>query len=129
MRDMTDVLYRQTKQTMESLSVEADHRQGGCDIELVQAWVLIAMYESMRARHQQAWMSAGRVFRLVQGMRFHEVDKTGTTADYALYRCHEEGNDLVKIEEQRRVFWMAYLLDHLMSLRNEWPITLNEHVV
>lgn len=129
MRHLTDALYLQTKKNLDSLVLEADHKAGGYDTEIVQAWLLIATYEYMRACHQQAWMSAGCVFRLVQGMRFHELDKTGRTTDRGRDICHDECNALVKIEEQRRVFWMAYLLDHLMSLRNDWPITLNEHVV
>lgn len=122
-RNLTDALYRQTKQMLVSQNFETDHKDDGCDTEIVQAWLLVAIYESMRASHKQAWMSAGRVYRLVQGFRFHELDKTGTIIE------HEDSNDIVKIEEQRRLFWMAYLLDHLMSLRNDWPITLNEHMV
>ncbi|KAK6381629.1 hypothetical protein LTS17_004688 [Exophiala oligosperma] len=122
-RNLTDALYRQTKQMLVSQNFETDHKDGGCDTEIVQAWLLVAIYESMRASHKQAWMSAGRVYRLVQGFRFHELDKTGTIIE------HEDSNDIVKREEQRRLFWMAYLLDHLMSLRNDWPITLNEHMI
>lgn len=66
-------------------------------------------------------MSAGRAFRLVQLMRLHEIDSP-TKAPVA-------DADLIETEEKRRVFWMAYFLDHLFSMRNNWPITLNEHVV
>lgn len=66
-------------------------------------------------------MSAGRAFRLVQLMRLHEIDSpTKPPVPEA---------DLIETEEKRRVFWMAYFLDHLLSMRNNWPITLNEHVV
>ncbi|OQD91825.1 hypothetical protein PENSOL_c048G06011 [Penicillium solitum] len=37
--------------------------------------------------------------------------------------------DFTEIEEKRRVFWMSYFLDHVISIRDDWPITLNEHVI
>ena len=95
------------------------------DTEEIQAWILIATYESMRTFHRSAWMSAGRAFRLVQLMRLHEIDNP-TNAP-----VHVPGleTELIETEEKRRVFWMAYFLDHLFSMRNNWPVTLNEHVV
>jgi hypothetical protein len=92
------------------------------EVEQVQAFILIATYESMKAYHQLAWMSAGRAFRLVQLMRLHEIDSPSTWLAAA-------DNNFVEVEEKRRAFWMAYFLDHLFSMRNNWPITLNEHVV
>lgn len=118
-RDVTEPLYLETKQMLESLSVEGN-QHSGCDTELLQAWVLVATCESMRTYHRQAWMSAGRAFRLVQAMRFHEIDSP---------RNSPKSGDFIETEERRRVFWMAYFLDHLFSIRNDWPITLNEHVV
>ncbi|KAK9234752.1 fungal-specific transcription factor domain-containing protein [Lipomyces kononenkoae] len=123
-RDMTEPLYHETKQMLESLSFDGNEHSG-CDTELVQGWVLVATYESMRTYHRQAWMSAGRAFRLVQGMRFHEIDSPRN--DSAISSC--ESGDFIETEEKRRVFWMAYFHDHLLSIRNNWPITLNEHVV
>jgi hypothetical protein len=75
----------------------------------------------MRTFHRSAWMSAGRAFRLVQLMRLHEIDSPT--------KLPVPEADLIETEEKRRVFWMAYFLDHLLSMRNNWPITLNEHVV
>lgn len=91
------------------------------DKEEIQVWILIATYESMRTFHRSAWMSAGRAFRLVQLMRLHEIDIPT--------KPPTPGLDLIDTEEKRRVFWMAYFLDHLLSMRDNWPITLNEHVV
>jgi hypothetical protein len=66
-------------------------------------------------------MSAGRAFRLVQLRRLHEIDSPT--------KPQVPDEDFIETEEKRRVFWMAYFLDHLFSMRNSWPITLNEHVV
>lgn len=113
-------LYRETKQMLEAWSLGGNGKTP-IETEQVQAWILVATYESMRTYHQQAWMSAGRAFRLVQLMRLHEIDSPPNSA--------RNGSDFIKTEEKRRVFWMAYFLDHLFSMRNNWPITLNEHVV
>ncbi|KAL4866976.1 hypothetical protein BDV12DRAFT_128559 [Aspergillus spectabilis] len=123
-RDMTEALYQETKRMLESVVGNGDG-QSGCDTELMQAWVLVSICESMRTHHRQAWMSAGRLFRLVQAMRFHEIDspKNDTAGS------SPGSGDYIPDEERRRVFWMAYLLDHLFSMRNDWPITLNEHVI
>ena len=118
---LQDFLHHETKQMLESLSLSGDGSQVPFDTEQVQAWILVATYESMRSWHRLAWMSAGRAFRLVQLMRLHEIDLPT--------RDSISETDLVETEEKRRVFWMAYFLDHLFSMRNNWPITLNEHVV
>ena len=118
-RDFQESFYQETKKMLDSSSIRGDGRS--TDTELVQAWILVATYESMRTYHQQAWMSAGRTFRLVQLMRLHEIDVPTRDAT--------SEKDPTETEEKRRVFWMAYFLDHLFSMRNNWPITLNEHVV
>jgi hypothetical protein len=79
----------------------------------------------MRAYHRQAWMSVGRAFRFLQGMGFHEID----SLDNNKRPPTGIADNFIETEEKRRVFWMAYLLNHLFSIRNDWPITLTEHVV
>ncbi|KAJ5097763.1 fungal-specific transcription factor domain-containing protein [Penicillium angulare] len=122
--DLAEPLYRQTKQMLERLSIDADNEVGN-STALAQAWVLIITFEYTRTYHRHAWMSAGRAFRLVQAMRYHEidnpVDKRGPTSP----QC----GDFIEVEERRRVFWMSYFLDHVISMRDDWPITLNEHVI
>jgi hypothetical protein len=123
-RDMIEPLYQETKQMLEYLSVEgAEH--SSVNTELGQAWVLVVTFESMRTYHRTAWMSAGRAFRLVQAMRYHEIDNPIDKRGPSSPQC----GDFIEVEERRRVFWMAYFLDHIISMRDDWPITLNEHVV
>ncbi|VUC32474.1 unnamed protein product [Clonostachys rosea] len=121
-RDLTETLYLEAKQLLDSL-IACFERDSSGDTQLVQASVLVAICESVRAQHQQAWMSAGRSFRLLQGMRFHEIDKPSTDASISSQL------DATEAEERRRTFWVAYLLDHLFSMRNDWPVTLSEHVI
>jgi hypothetical protein len=125
-RDMLELLYQEAKRMLEHLTLDGEEEDTtSIGTELAQAWVLIAAFESMRAFHRRAWMSAGRAFRLVQAMHYHEIDSP--TKKQGLSPPLDR--DSIAVEEKRRVFWMAYLLDHLISLRDDWPITLNEHVV
>ncbi|KAH9897519.1 fungal-specific transcription factor domain-containing protein [Xylariomycetidae sp. FL2044] len=132
-RDMTEPFHQGAKQMLESYSPGGI--DSASDIEMLQAWVLIATCESMRAQHRQAWLSAGRVFRLVQGLRLHQIDSPTTSCPSGDSESDigtvpgSESDRHVEIEEKRRVFWMAYFLDHLLSLRNDWPVTLSEHVI
>ncbi|KAI0469733.1 fungal-specific transcription factor domain-containing protein [Xylariaceae sp. FL0804] len=118
-REMTQSLYQETKRTLEACNI--DHvDMNTLETEWLQAWVLLSVFESMRTYHRQAWVSAGRVFRLLQGLRYNEIDSPKRTADTG---------DFVDTEQKRRVFWMAFFLDHLFSVRNDWAVTLNEHVI
>ncbi|KNG85002.1 hypothetical protein ANOM_007809 [Aspergillus nomiae NRRL 13137] len=114
--------YQETKRMLDQLTRDTNFL---VDTEEIQAWILTATYESMRTFHRSAWMSAGRAFRLVQLMRLHEIDNP-TNAPVHVPVLETE---LIETEEKRRVFWMAYFLDHLFSMRNNWPVTLNEHVI
>ncbi|GLI79437.1 hypothetical protein PoHVEF18_007772 [Penicillium ochrochloron] len=118
-RHLVEPLYQETKQMLENLSVETS------ETALAQAWVLVVTFEYMRTYHRQAWMSAGRAFRLVQAMRYHEIDNPIDKRGPSSPQC----GDFIEVEERRRVFWMTYFLDHIISMRDDWPITLNEHVI
>lgn len=68
------------------------------NIEQVQAWVLLRVHDFMHVTYRRGWLSAGRVFRLVQLMRLYEIDGPGVTAPPPI--C-------ILSEEKRRTFWMA----------------------
>ncbi|KAF5620125.1 hypothetical protein F52700_11445 [Fusarium sp. NRRL 52700] len=115
-RELIEPLYTQLKRDLESVE--------SFEIEHAQSWTLLTVCELMRASYTQAWISAGRMFRMVQGLRYHEIDSPD--------KSHDSQNDLqhfTRTEEKRRVFWMAYFLDHLFSMRNDWPMTLSEHMI
>lgn len=117
---LQESLYQSTTQMLNGICLSSPGHDR-FDKEQIQAWLLIAVYELMRSFHRQAWMSTGRAFRLVQLLRLHGLDSPteATSPD----------EDFIDTEEKRRAFWMAYFLDHLFSICNNWPITLGEHVV
>lgn len=90
------------------------------DIEQVQAWILLTIYGFLRISYRRGWMSAGRLFRLVQLMRLYEVD---------VYTAPAPSPACIVSEEKRRTFWMAYILDRLVSIRSGSPLTLVEQMV
>ncbi|KFZ17735.1 hypothetical protein V502_04426 [Pseudogymnoascus sp. VKM F-4520 (FW-2644)] len=117
-------LYECTRQMLESLESNNNNTES-TDIEHVQARVLLFIYEFMYENHQRAWINAGRCFRYVQLLRLYEID----SAKNVQKRSNElDTEDWIKIEEKRRTFWMAYSLDRFISIRHEWPLTLNEQI-
>jgi hypothetical protein len=114
--------YSETREMAEELEL-ADHDAGAVRIELVQTWIIITCYELLRAEYHRAWLSAGRVFRLVQALRLHEVDGP--------HKAREPGNldrseQRIEVEEHRRAFWFAYCLDRFINVHNPLPLTLCE---
>jgi hypothetical protein len=118
-KDIQKDLYTQTRVILEAWEVNIMTEPP--PIELAQAWILVAIFEIMQVNYDRGWLSAGRCFRLVQLMKLHEVDApAGVTVNNLPY---------VETEERRRAFWMAYLLDRLINLINQMPLTLTEQVV
>lgn len=110
---------------LEALDLK-DYEMNGIDIEQVQAWILLAIYEFMQTNYRRGWKSAGRAFRLVQLIRLYEVDVPNSPIGQL---NHTTQADWIQTEEKRRTFWMAYILDRFVGLRNECPMTINEQVV
>ncbi|OJJ99337.1 hypothetical protein ASPACDRAFT_120657 [Aspergillus aculeatus ATCC 16872] len=123
-RDMIEPLYQETKRMLDQITA-GKNEDSNIDTEIGQAWILLVTFESMRTYHRRAWMSAGSAFHFVQAMHYHEID----SLDGERGSAHAQRGDFIEVEERRRVFWMAYVLDHIISMRDDWPITLNEHVV
>lgn len=106
---------------------DSEPKDGGItDIEHVQARILLLIYEFMRTNHYRGWISAGHCFRLLQLMRLYEID---TPENQARRDSEHDPEDWINTEVKRRTFWMAYSLDRFISIRGDWPLTLNEQVV
>ena len=122
---MREKIYIETRQMLESLDLQ-ENSMRDAHIEHAQAWILITCYEFLRTKYRRGWISAGRVFRLIQLLRLHEVgNPPNCTAQFNA----APSEDWVTAEEARRTFWVAYCLDRFVSIRNGWPLTLNEEMV
>lgn len=126
--DLRDKLYPELKRMLASTSLppSSSGQQLAMDVELAQAWVLTATYEFIKTYHHEACISAGRAFRLVQLMRLHEVDLASNSSTTS---AGTSGTDFIVTEEKRRVFWMAFILETLFSMRNNLPLVVNELMV
>ena len=123
LQDVRESLYECTSNLLQALE---SREEEFLNIQHVQARLLICVYELMRQNHHRGWMSAGRLFRLVQLMHLHEID----SPENASRRRSAPGEeDWILTEEKRRAFWMSYTLDLFLSVRGKWPLTLHEHTV
>ncbi|KAL4936318.1 hypothetical protein BDV06DRAFT_216772 [Aspergillus oleicola] len=89
--------------------------------ELVQARLLLAIYEILKTNPRKGWISAGRCFHLVHLVKLDEIDNPKAWKTLTL--------SWVEVEERRRTFWTAYALDRYANLVNGLPITLNDHMI
>lgn len=128
---LCDLLYMQTRQTLELLDVRQDGSES-IEVQQIQAWLLITMFEVMRTNYKRSCVSAGRSFRLIQLAKLYEIDLRGGSSP-GTSGAHTPDTPAqttwIDAEEQRRTFWCAYILDRLVSLRNNCPLTLNEQLV
>ncbi|KUI71295.1 Positive regulator of purine utilization [Cytospora mali] len=128
---MCDLLYMQTRHTLELLDARQDGSES-LEANQIQAWLLITMFEFMRTNSQRACVSAGRSFRLIQLARFYEIDLHGSDGPGSSGAQSPDApaqTTWINVEEQRRTFWCAYILDRLISLRNDCPLTLSEQLI
>ncbi|KIM94093.1 hypothetical protein OIDMADRAFT_136671 [Oidiodendron maius Zn] len=123
--NMRELLYTETRQMLEERDL-GENDMNVAHIEQVQAWILVTFYEFLRCSYRRAWCSAGRVFRLIQLLRLHEVDSPPLSNLKVSGAVNE---DNIMTEEKRRAFWVAYCLDRFISVHNGLPLTLNEEVI
>lgn len=123
---LCEPLYQSARELLGYLQVTAENSKID-RIEHVQALLILAIYEFTHHTFQRGWMSAGQGIRLVQLMNLHKIDlnKEGRAGPDEASGL----DDPVCTEERRRVFWIAYILDRLISLRHESPLTFDERVV
>lgn len=122
---LRDLLYSRTKQALEDL----DHRDSVSDpdtisVEVVQAWLLLAVYEFKCVDFRRAWVSAGRAFRLIQ----LDTEWTASAGQVTNSGTSPGTPKWIGAEERRRTFWFAYCMDRLTSLRNGSTPTFSEQV-
>jgi hypothetical protein len=86
-------------------------------IRLIQAGILIMLYEIGHGISPEAYISVGRTGRLGQAVGLHD------TAGVPQLAMEPETWD--DMEERRRVWWAVYVLDRYASLRNMTSLSLS----
>ncbi|KAE8406920.1 fungal-specific transcription factor domain-containing protein [Aspergillus pseudonomiae] len=90
-------------------------------IEVVQARLLLVLYEILKSNPSKGWISAGRCFHLVHLLKLDQIDNPNTWQTSSL--------SWVEIEERRRTFWTAYALDRYANLVNGLPLAINDQMI
>jgi hypothetical protein len=110
--------------------LEELHTTGSEDpmtIKELQARTLLIMYEIMDLDFRTAWISAGNCLRLALLLRLHEIDIPESST--SMNDARRAGLSWSEIEEQRRTFWVVFILDCFMNLINEAPFRMDEETV
>jgi hypothetical protein len=120
----TNILYKNTKAMLQALEERSHDQPESFEIEQVQAWILVAIFEFMLTDYRTGWMSTGRALRLVQLMRLDEIDASDIILD-----VFDSPMSWVAKEMKRRTFWMAYTMDAFVNICKGYPLTLSEEGV
>ncbi|KUJ12841.1 uncharacterized protein LY89DRAFT_592586 [Mollisia scopiformis] len=98
------------------------NRQKYINIQHVQAWLLIAMYEFKMMMFPNAWMTTGRAVRICQMLGLHRLDGLGLDVKRTLRGVGERGER----EERRRAFWWGFSMDRYAAVGTGWPLIVDE---
>ncbi|KAJ5897256.1 hypothetical protein N7504_007544 [Penicillium tannophilum] len=147
----TEPLYARTRRMLEMQEVPGEtgfpwmamprDPSGGVDHEVIAAWLLLAHCELMRKSEQEALLTAGHAFTLLQFSSIIEIDMPNVEAsppsDYASsnpgtspYTSKAIANEhWMETEEKRRTLWAAFVFDRLSSMLNDRPSMLHEEMI
>jgi hypothetical protein len=121
--DIHEDIYKCARRYLEETELRDDFFET-VTLAQAQTWILLSQYEMMQAHMHRCWMSAGRALRLAQEMKLNSLDGTACTG----FRIPQltVPMDWTDAEEQRRTFWMAYCLDHQLSIGLGWTMSMDE---
>jgi hypothetical protein len=133
---LSEQFYSEARSLLDTHSQTPATPRDKIPLEHIQAWLLLSHYELLRIGVHQAMLTAGRAFRLVQMARLCEIDAPGgdlqlspvASSSSSISTNTDSSESFVDAEEGRRTFWLAFCLDRLLCLQNEWPLTLQEEM-
>jgi hypothetical protein len=85
-----------------------------------QAWALDCTNEARSMHFTKAAMSSARCVRLVEMMGYHRLDDPNKE-DNPMSWTTDPPNDLIELEERRRVFWGVFCMDAHATISTGWP--------
>ncbi|KAJ5718928.1 uncharacterized protein N7483_010010 [Penicillium malachiteum] len=156
--EISEVLYLRTRQMLEIQEMQGSaglpwmtrprSPRNWIDYELIQAWILLAHYEFFRKFEQEALLTCGHAFTLLQlsgifnvDMQTMQIGLVSSPPEYPTPRSFVPGpspatqmtngqnRSWVEVEEMRRTIWAAFVLDRLSSMLNHRPPMLQEEVI
>lgn len=104
---------------------QQDHGVSFVSLYHAQAWAVIGAYEAKKTYFSRAWISVGKVARLVQMLGLNNLDGEQGQSKKIL----PPPNDWIELEARRRTFWAAFHADRWASSSTGWPMILKEDEV
>ena len=122
--------YQKARSFMELTELEADDAKF-MSIEALQASLLIALFELKCMFFARAWVSLGRAIRLAQMLRLHKMDQEDDLTVLGNLGGPPDilPADWSEMEEKRRAFWVAFILDRFSNIGTDWSMMIDESEV
>jgi len=118
------ILYERARKYIEQAEMTS-HGEKFVTVQYAQAWGLISTYEAKKTYFTRAWMSTGRMVRLVHMLSLHRIDGEGQEVKQIL----PPPKDFIEREERRRTFWASFYSDRWASSGTGWPMIIDEKTV
>ena len=122
--------YSKARKYLEEAETE-DPGPSTLSLHALQALILITWHEFKGQVFARAWMSLGRALRLARVLGLGHVDSDNSTSfESGGFRLPlPDTDDWAELEERRRTFWMAFILDTYANARTKSPMTLRYNEV
>ncbi|KAJ5788395.1 hypothetical protein N7457_003385 [Penicillium paradoxum] len=118
-KPMLPILYTHTSAILDSWL--QDVLDEPIPIEIIQAQLLLALYEILKDNPQKGWTSAGKCFLLIRREKLHQIDNPSISRSCRI--------SWVEDEERRRTFWTAYALERYANLVHGQPLALDDQLI
>ncbi|KAE8265211.1 hypothetical protein A4X09_0g6722 [Tilletia walkeri] len=106
------------QQTVRLVREAAD--AGSFTLQLVQACMLLCLYQFGNNMMSQCWLSLGLASRIAFPLGLHQLDSGRVTGFAPAWRSRSEK------EEARRTMWQLIVLDRILTIGVGWPLSIRE---
>ncbi|KAK8062457.1 hypothetical protein PG997_014554 [Apiospora hydei] len=127
-RSSTDHCYERARSLLD-VCERQEHGGSLTNINMLQACILLTLFEFKRPNFARAWMSLGRAIRLVKIMGLDQVGIKPLSENWGLAQDNPLASETAPYaEEKRRTFWVLYIFDSFASVRTNLASAFDESV-
>ncbi|KAH8678964.1 fungal-specific transcription factor domain-containing protein [Tricladium varicosporioides] len=107
-------------------------------LEVIQAFLMLGLYEWGQTRGLSAWVYVGIATRLAQSMGLPYEDDTGPSVKYPTHESQKApetktpmspGEELTEKEVRRRTWWSCFIMDRMLSAGKCRPTMIDVEVL
>ncbi|KAE8832666.1 hypothetical protein PTNB73_10303 [Pyrenophora teres f. teres] len=131
-RDIGETFYHKTLESLENLESSEHSLPWGAkyfQIEHIQAWLLLAIYEFKSMKGTQENAAASRALRLIRRCRLGDLDASDVFIQQGTYTASAAKNSFAVVEEQRRTFWLAFCFERMLNTKDDLDRVLPEEMI